>query len=72
MKIIQAIKRAVLADKRTRYRIAKDSGVSESQLSKLVNGKMGLNVRTVEALANTLDLEIIVRPKRRTGKSKGR
>ena len=63
--IIEQIRRAVEASGKSRYSIAKESGVAESQLSRLMSGERGLSVETVERLADCLGLEILIRPRRR-------
>ncbi len=53
----------------TRYKIAKDTGISQAALSRFVNGERGLGVELVERLADYLGLEIVIREKRtRKGK----
>jgi transcriptional regulator with XRE-family HTH domain len=42
----------------TRYRLAKVSGVSASQLSKLLSGKRGVSVDTLATLADALGYEL--------------
>ena len=63
--ILDAIRKAIEHDHRSRYRSAKDTGISQSQLSRLMIGERGLSVEAVERLANYLGLEITIRPKRR-------
>ena len=63
--LVDAIRMAVEASGQTRYRIAKESGVSAGQLSRLVNGERGMSVETIERLATYLGLEIVIRQKRR-------
>ena len=71
--ILEAIKRAIRDSGRSRYAIAKETGVSEAQLSKLVNNKVGLNIETAERLAAALGLKISISPaKRRSRSTKGR
>lgn len=62
---------AIEASGLTRYAIAKRSGVSQAQLSRLVHGLQGVSVETAERLADALGLEVIIRPKRRATR-KGR
>ena len=62
-KLLNEIRQAVEASEKTRYRIAKESGVSAGQLSRLVNGERGLTVDTIERLADYLGLEITIKPK---------
>ena len=68
--LTDAIRRAIKSSGQTRYRIAKEAGVAQSQLSRLMSGKAGLSIETLERLADYLGLEIIIRPKRR--RTKGR
>ena len=63
--MLDEIRRAVEASGKTRYRIAKESGIAESQLSRLMSGERGLSVECLERLADSLGLEIAIRPKRR-------
>ncbi len=63
--LIEDIRQAVEASGKTRYRIAKDSGIAESQLSRLMSGERGLSIESLEQLAACLGLEITIRPKRR-------
>jgi len=67
-KLIEAIKRAIEASGKTRYKIAQESGVDQSQLSRLFRGKRGLSIDAAEQLAGYLGLEVIIRPKRRARK----
>ena len=62
--ILDAIREAIERDERSRYRIAKDIGVTQGHLSRLMSGERGLSVDAVERLAEYLGLEIIIRPKR--------
>jgi transcriptional regulator with XRE-family HTH domain len=53
----------------TRYRIAMDSGVAQSQLSRLMSGEQGLKLETAEKLCEALGIRIdIKRRKRRSRK----
>jgi transcriptional regulator with XRE-family HTH domain len=48
--------------------LAKKIGVTRGQISSFMHGKRGLSVEALERLAAVLDLEIIVRPKKRKGR----
>jgi transcriptional regulator with XRE-family HTH domain len=61
--LVDSIRQAVEASGKTRYRIAKESGVSAGQLSRLVNGERGMTVETIERLADALGLAIKLEPK---------
>ena len=63
--ILQAIRRAIEASDKTRYRISQESGVSQSQLSRLMSGESGLSVENIERLADCLGLRITIERKRR-------
>ena len=62
-KVLNEIHRAIERSGETRYAIAKGSGVSQAQLSRFVNGQQGLSIEVIEALADYLELEIILKPK---------
>lgn len=69
-RLVDAIRRAVEASGKTRYRIAKESGVSAGQLSRLVNGERGMTVETIERLADYLGLQITIEPKGKARKDR--
>ncbi len=68
--VIQTIREAIESSGESRYSISDRSGVSQAQLSRFVRGEAGMSVDNLERLADALGLEIIVRPKRRRGRSK--
>ena len=61
---MDGIRAAITASDQSRYRIAKDTGISQAQLSRLMSGERGLSIEALELLADYLGVEIIVRPKR--------
>ena len=63
--VLEQIRRAIRAGKKTRYRIAKETGIPESQLSRLMSGEKGLSIESLERLADCLGLHVVVRPKKR-------
>ena len=65
-KILDAIREAITTGDKSRYRIWKDTGISESHLSKLMRGERGLSIEAVERLAEYLDLEIVIRKRKRS------
>ena len=69
-KLVDAMRRAVETSGKTRYRIAKESGVSAGQLSRLVSGERGMTVDTIERLAEYLELEIRIAAKNKKTKGK--
>lgn len=60
---------AIESSGQTRYQIARGSGVAQSQLSRLVHGENEMSISNIERVAESLGLEIVLRPKRsRKGK----
>lgn len=71
--ILDRLRQAIRESEKTRYRLAEESCIAESALSRLMSGERGLSIEAAEKLAETLGLEIIIRPaKRNTAKSKER
>ena len=69
-RLLDEIRAAIEASDKTRYRIAKESGVAESALSRLMSGERGLSIDAAESLAASLRLKIAL--KRRTGERGGK
>lgn len=61
---VTVVKDAIRRDNRSITRLARDAGVSQSQVSRFVNGKRGVTIITMERLLGTLGLEL--RPLRRS------
>ncbi len=61
--IFDTIRKAIEASSKTRYRLSKETGIDQAQLSRLMSGKEGVSVENLERLAEALGLEIIIRPK---------
>ncbi len=57
--IEKRLKQALIESKVSRYRIAKESGLTESQLSYFVNGKRTLTLPAAAKLAKVLGLELV-------------
>ena len=58
-KVSRALKRAIKDTGASRYRIAKDTSVAESTLSRFVNGRSNLDLATVDKLAEYFELELV-------------
>jgi transcriptional regulator with XRE-family HTH domain len=56
---------AIDASGQSRYRIAQESGIAESVLSRFYRGEMDLTAENIRRLTAYLGLEIVIRPKRR-------
>ena len=63
--LLKKIRKAVETSGKSRYRIARESGLAQSQLSRLISGKRGLSLEALVRLADCLGLEVVIRPKRR-------
>ena len=68
--LLDAICGAIETSGTTRYRISKDTGISQTQLCRVMSGERGLSIGALETLAEYLELEIVMRPKQR--RQKGR
>jgi transcriptional regulator with XRE-family HTH domain len=64
--------RQTLADcGQSRYAISKATGIAESTLSRFLAGERGLPMKTLDKLADYLDLHITTGTRRRTKKGSG-
>ena len=71
--IYNHVREAIAASEKSRYRIAKETGIGEPHLCRFMAGTKGLSVEALEKLADCLGLEIITRPaKRKMAKAKER
>ena len=61
---------AILNADKSRYRISKQTGITEAGLSRFVNHVAGILLDTIDKIGECLDLEIISR--RKPGNKKGR
>ncbi len=69
-RLLDELRDAIEASGKTRYRIAQESGVAESILSRLMSGERGLSIDALETLADYLGVEITMRPKQRRRKGR--
>jgi transcriptional regulator with XRE-family HTH domain len=58
-RISEQIREAIAKSNKTRYRIAKESGIDESTLAKFFNGHAGLSMKALDRLGRCLGLRII-------------
>ena len=67
--ISEELREVILAADKSRYRIAKETGLTEAGLSRFVNGVSGLSLDSIDKIGEFLDLEIgKKRPEKRKGK----
>ena len=63
--VLNDIRKAIKASSLTRYRMSKATDIDHAQMCRLMAGKSGLSIASLERLADCLGLEIVIRPKRR-------
>lgn len=68
MTFTDIIKKAIQKSDMTSYRIAEESGLSRSALSRFLSGERSLNLESVERLCVVLDLALVEKAK---SKAKG-
>jgi transcriptional regulator with XRE-family HTH domain len=56
----EQLRRAIEASGASRYVIARSAGISDSALSRFLSGERGLNLATLDKLADALGLEIVI------------
>ncbi len=64
-RIIEIVRKTMETSGKTRYQIWQETGIDQSHLRKVLSGEARLSYENLERLAEALDLEIIVRPKKR-------
>ena len=64
-KLSDQLRQAVENCGQTRYAIGKATGIAESTLSRFMAGERGLPMKTLDKLADYLDLDIIAGKRRR-------
>lgn len=62
--IRNALRKAIATNSKSRYTIAKETGIPEPTLCLFMQGKRGMLLDRLEYLAEYLGLEIIIRPKK--------
>jgi plasmid maintenance system antidote protein VapI len=71
-RISEQLREAILAADVSRYRIAKDLGVSEAQLSRFISGTTALGQDFIDRIGEYLGLELVGRKSKGRSKSKGK
>ncbi len=71
-KVLDEIRKAIRESEISRYRISKEIDISEAQLSRLMAGKSGLSIDSLEKICEFLNLEILIRPKAKRLKKGGK
>lgn len=68
--ILNTIRHAIESSDASRYRISKDTGIAQSVLSRFLSGERGLDLATVERLADYLELRVTIEPKNKANKGR--
>lgn len=63
--IYEDIRKAIAKSEKTRYRLWKETGISQGHLSEFMAGTKGLSVEALEKLAACLKLKVCLRPTKR-------
>lgn len=69
-KILGAIRKAIQAGGKSRYRLAKETGIDQAQMSRLMSGAGAMRDENLERLPDALGLEILIRPTKRHRKKR--
>ena len=67
-KICDKLKQAIEKSPKSRYRLSKETGIEQSQLSRFMAGTRILGIESIEKLAKALGFELIIQ--KRTKKRK--
>lgn len=62
-KICDRLKKAIEKGPKSRYRLSKETGITQSQLSRFMPGTRGLGIDNVEKLAKALGFELVMKKK---------
>ena len=66
--IYDRLRSAIQKSQKSRYRLSKETGIEQSQLSRFMSGTAHLGVERVEKLAKALGYELIMRKKKAKGR----
>lgn len=61
----ERLKDAIMKSGTSRYRIAQDTGIAESALSRFISGERGLSMEAIDQLLEYLGLEVVEKSKSR-------
>jgi transcriptional regulator with XRE-family HTH domain len=65
MKLTDQIREAIEQSGVSRYRIAQETGIDQSTISKFMLGHRGLSMEALDAIADELGLEVVVKSSRK-------
>ncbi len=61
----EQLKRAIREGKFSQAELARESGLSEAQISRFLKGERGLSLDSIDKMMDVLGLEILIRPRRK-------
>lgn len=62
-KICDKLKQAIEKSPKSRYRLSKETGIEQSQLSRFMAGTRILGIESIEKLAKALGFELVMKKK---------
>ena len=67
-KVYDTLRTAIQKSEKSRYRLSKETGIEQSQLSRFMSGTAHIGVERIEELAKALGYELIMRKKKPKGR----
>jgi hypothetical protein len=61
----ELLQEAIRQSGTSRYAIARETGLSQALLCRFLQGTRGLSLGTIDKLMDALELEIVIRPRRK-------
>ena len=61
----EELRRAIQGGKLSQAELARGTGLSEGQVSRFLKGERGLSLESIDKLLDVLELEIVIRPRRK-------
>jgi transcriptional regulator with XRE-family HTH domain len=63
----EQLRRAIREGKLSQAELARATGLSEGQISYFLKGDRGLSLESIDKVLEVLELEIVIRPRRKRG-----
>ncbi len=64
----EQLKQAIQEGRLSQAALARGTGLSEGQISRFLKGERGLSLESIDKLLDVLELEIVIRPRRKARK----
>ena len=61
----EQLKKAIQEGRLSQAALARGTGLSEGQISRFLRGERGLSLESIDKLLDVLELEIVIRPRRK-------